>query len=49
MSTSEFNDIQESMFQASTQIMEQAGQTIINQIEATSPTAEQGEEMAPSS
>jgi hypothetical protein len=46
MSTSEFNDIQESMFQASTQIMEQAGQTIINQIEATSPTAEQGEEIA---
>ena len=46
MSKSEFNDIQESMSQASTQIMAQAGQTIIDQIEALSPTAEQREEIA---
>lgn len=46
MSKSEFNDIQESMSQASTQIMAQAGQTIIDQIEALSPTVEQREEIA---
>ena len=43
MSKAEFNNIQESMAQASTQIMEQAGQTIIDQIEALIPTEEQRE------
>lgn len=46
MSKAEFNNIQESMAQASTQIMEQAGQTIIDQIEALIPTEEQRKNIA---